>query len=189
MLFSRFILASIAAFFLPLVSARPVVPIEQSLQPVASIPRTCEIRQEAWCIYQDGSEITDLQKIDNKNSNEHIWSMRDINHPYSVIIIFEPDGCRNGFSDKISALGFDENVKWRGRIWDQMRVRLRADGSCDLRLLVPLYNKDPLEWAFSVGRTLIAACADKMCKSIVPTLADVTDKYQKQFKREKEKSN
>ena len=150
----------------------------------AAPPRICEIRQKAWCIYQDGSEITDHQKINTDYPNDHIWSMHDTHTPKSVLVIFEPNGCREGFSDKVSALGFNENVQWQGKSWDQMRIRLRSDGSCDLRLLVPLYGRDPLEWAFSVGRGLIAACGDENCTNITPTPADVTDVYQEQFRRQ-----
>jgi hypothetical protein len=157
---------------------------EQVPKPAVTPPRVCEIRQRAWCIYQEGAEITDHQKIDGKNPNEHIWSLRDVYHPQSVLVIFEPEGCRKELADVVSAQGFDQGIEWQGKTWDQMRIRLRTDGSCDLRLLVPKYNKDPLEWAFSVGRALLAACADDACTGIQPTIADVTDKYKKQFKRE-----
>jgi hypothetical protein len=169
--------------FCAMVAANPVVPAKQLSRPVSAPPRKCEIRHEAWCIYQDGSEITDLQKVTNENPNEHIWTMRDVYHPQSVLVIFEPDGCRNGLADTVDALGFDKDVKWQGKAWDQMRVRLKVDGSCDLRLLVPLFDKNPLEWAFSVGRTLIAACGDEKCTGMTPTPADVTEKYREQFKR------
>lgn len=168
-------------------SASPVSAVKLSGLSPAAPPRQCEIRQKAWCIYQDGSEITDHQKINRDNPNDHIWSMRDVYHQKSVLVILEPSGCRKGFSDEVSALGFDEGVQWQGKSWDQMRIRLRADGSCDLTLLVPLYDGDPLEWAFSVGRGLIAACRDDECTNITPTPADVTDIYRKQFRRERQK--
>ncbi len=153
----------------------------------AAPPRICEIRQKAWCIYQNGSEITDHQKTTTDYPDDHIWSMRDVHQPRSVLVIFEPNGCREGFSDKVSALGFNENVQWQGKTWDQMRIRLRSDGSCDLRLLVPVYDADPLEWAFSVGRGLIAACRDEKCTNITPTPADVTDAYREKFRRDGKK--
>lgn len=148
-------------------------------------PRVCEVQQKAWCIYQEGVEITD-QQITN-NSDESIWTMRDVREPKSVLVIFEPSGCRKGFTDTVSALGFSENVQWQGKTWDQMRVRLRTDGSCDLRLLVPPYDGDPLEWAFSTGRALIAACRDEKCTNTAPTPADVTDVYRDKFKRKAKK--
>lgn len=150
-------------------------------------PRICEIQQKAWCIYQDGSEITDHQKTTTDYPDDHIWSVRDVHNPNSVLVIFEPNGCREGFSDEVSALGFNKDVEWRGRKWDQMRIRLRSDGSCDLRLLVPVYDGNPLEWAFSVGRGLIAACKDEKCTNVTPTPADVTDVYRESFKRAEKK--
>ena len=50
--------------------------------------------------------------------------------------------------------------------------------------VVPLYNGDPMEWAYSVGTISIDACRDEKCTPMVPTIAGVTDKYRKQFKRE-----
>lgn len=158
--------------------------VEHEPKSATAPPRQCEIRQKAWCIYQEGAEITDLQKTHNDHPGEHVWMIRDVYHPQSAIVVFEPEGCRRGFSDRVSAQRFDEGIQWHGRDWDQMRVRLRADGTCDLRLLVPVFDGSLLEWAFSVGRTLIAACPDEACTAIVPTPADVTDEYERRFRRE-----
>ena len=157
--------------------------IEQSNNAPAAPIRVCEIRQKAWCMYQEDSEITDQPVTERRDAGNHIWSMRSMYHPDDVIMIIEPDGCRNNFANEVRSLGFDENVKWHGRTWDGMRIRLRTDGSCDLQLLVSPYDGNPLEWAFSVGRLLIAACPDDKCTSIVPTPGDVTDKYRGRFMR------
>lgn len=138
----------------------------------------------AWCIYQEGAEITNAQRIDHEDFNDHTWILRNAFRPYSQLVIFEPDGCRKGTANSVTALGFDQSVRWRGRLWDQVRVRLRSDGSCDLKLLVPLYDGDPLEWAFGTGRALLAACGDDRCTPIVPTIADVTSQYRSLFRRE-----
>ena len=156
-------------------------PSAQSQDGPSAPPRVCEIRQKAWCMYQESSEITDQQVTDSQDSEVHIWAMRNNYYPNSVLMIVEPNGCRNAFANEVKSLEYDKSIKWHGKIWDQMLVRLRTDGSCDLKLLVPVYDHSPLEWAFSVGRLLIAACPDEQCSSIVPTPADVTDKYRKQF--------
>ncbi len=186
MLLMRLLLALCVIFAAPISEASLTPTVKSTGLSPAAPPRTCEIRQEAWCIYQDGSEITDRQKVSRDGPNDHIWSMRDIYHPKSLLVILEPSGCRKGFSDEVTALGFEEDVQWQGKAWDKMRIRLRVDGSCDLTLLVPLYDGDPLEWAFSVGRGLIAACGDDACTNITPTPADVTDIYRKQFRRERQ---
>lgn len=146
-----------------------------------SPPRKCEIRQPAWCVYQEWSEITD--RLDTTGPRDHIWTIHDVDHPESRLVILEPFGCRTGFADTVTALGFDPDVRWKDKTWDRMRVRLRQDGSCDLTLLVPLFNDDPMEWAFSAGRASIMACRDEKCTPNKPTPADVTDKFREQFKR------
>ena len=155
-------------------------PLTATSQPSAP-PRKCEIRQSAWCIYQDAWQIT--RRFDDKTRNV-VWILSGLPRPDSQLVLFEPYGCRKGFADMVAALGFGENIEWDHRAWDEMRIRFKADGSCDLRFLVPLFNHDPMEWAFSTGRGLIAACRDEVCTPIAPTLSDVTDKYQKQFRRE-----
>jgi hypothetical protein len=161
---------------LALFASDPVV-----AQSPTSAPRKCEIRQPAWCMYQELSEITD--RLETSGPRNHIWTMYDVDHRHSVLVILEPFGCRQGFADTVVALGFDENVGWQGKTWDRMRVRLRQDGSCDLTMLVPLFDGDPLEWAFSVGRALIMACRDEKCTPTAPTPADVTNQYRDRFRR------
>ena len=147
----------------------------------AAPPRKCEIRQPAWCIYQDALKV--VRQL-NKETREVVWVLSGPSRHDSELVIFEPGGCREGFADTVAVLSFRENIEWEQRAWDEMRVRLRENGSCDLRLLVPLFDRDPLEWAFSTGRGLIAACRDEKCAAITPTLSDVTDIYAKQFKRQ-----
>jgi hypothetical protein len=161
----------------------------RTIGPASAPPKVCEIRQRAWCIYQEGAEITDTQRIDNDDPGDHTWILKDVRSPNSSLVIFEPDGCRIGFSDTVKAMEYTRNVKWKGRLWDQMQIGLRSDGSCDLKLLISPYDGNPLEWAFSTGRVLLAACSDEKCTPIMPTPADVTDKYIPLFKRQDIKSS
>lgn len=149
--------------------------------PPSSPPRKCEIRQAAWCIDEEVSNITD--ELADVASSRRIWTLSDINYPRSSLVVMEPAGCRNGFADTVVALEFEEAVEWRGRFWDRMQVRLRADGSCDLGLWVPLPESASIEWAFSNGRKLIMACGDEKCSPRVPTPADVTEQFRARFNR------
>lgn len=173
-----------------LLNAEPTFSTELKTSGTTSAPpRSCEIRQQAWCIYQEGVEITDSQRISNKDPGSHTWILQNVYSPKSTLIVFEPNGCRTGFADTVQAMQYIKNIEWREKIWDQIQVRLKSDGSCDLKLLFPLYDGNPLEWAFSTGRVLLAACKDEKCTPIEPTLADVTDQYQKLFKRDGKKAD
>ena len=156
---------------------------EQTLAAVSAPPRRCEIRQKAWCIYQEGIEITNLQKLFPDDSYDHAWTLHDALYPYSQLVVFEPNGCREGFANTVTALGFEEQVKWRGKLWDQIRVRLISDGSCDLRLLVPMFDGQPVQWAFNSGPGMIAACMNEQCDGDSTTLTGVRDTYWNQYRR------
>jgi hypothetical protein len=181
----RWLLATGLMSISALANAASTEQAESGPKPAAPPPK-CEIRQPAWCIYQGASEI--VRRFDEK-TRDVVWILSGVPRPDSQLVVFEPHGCREGFADTVTSTGFEENFEWQHKSWDRVRVRLKADGSCDLTLLVPLFSNDPMEWAFSTGRGLIAACKDERCLPSAPTPADVTDKYRKQFRREKESPN
>lgn len=156
---------------------------KQSATSISSPPPECQMRQRAWCVHREGLEISWKALPNSQEEFAYAWSLRDPHYPNSPLIVFEPQGCREALADTVKAVGFEEGVTWEDKKWDQMRVRLRSDGSCDLKLLVPLNKNDPLEWAFSVGRVLIAACKDDACTPNAPTPADATDQYRPRFMR------
>lgn len=83
-------------------------------------------------------------------------------------------------ADTVEAIRFSHGVMWEGSSWDEMQVRLRKDGTCDLTLRVPVWTGDPLEWPFTEGRLNLVACKDEACSLNQPTIADVTNKYRSQ---------
>jgi len=153
----------------------------------SSPPLTCEIRQRAWCIVNGTAEITEVQPLVSSDPPGRAWTLKDTHFPASTLVILEPTGCRQSLADTLSATGFKHGFTWRDKSWDEVGLRLRSDGSCDLKLLVPPYNEDPLEWAFSQGRLLIWACKDEACNPTSPTPADVTRQYEDEFEGKKKK--
>ncbi len=67
---------------------------------------------------------------------------------------------------------------WEGASWDEILVRLRKDGTCDLTLRVPVWVEDSPDWPFKEGIVNLVACKDEACTLNQPTIADLTDKYQ-----------
>src|SRR5678816_178858 len=123
-----------AAILLPSFAILAFASFDVQAASPASPPRVCEIRQPAWCINREASQITD--QLGGPGVNGNIWTISDNNYPDSKLVVVEPWGCRKGLADTVVALGFEEAVSWQGEVWDRMQVRLRVDGSCDLSLLV-----------------------------------------------------
>lgn len=143
-------------------------------------PPTCEIRQSAWCIAEGAGQI--VRRFDEE-SHDIAWVLSSVARPNAPLVILEPNGCRKGYSDVVAGLDFGDNIRWHGKMWDRVRVRLKRNGSCDLTLLFPPFSGDSLEWAFSVGRALLMACRDEGCTPNGPTPADVTDQFGGRFQR------
>lgn len=124
-------------------------------------PRHCEMQLEAWCILKDNNTIEVAESTDQ--GYRYIWTMRGqywSNHPS---VILEPAGCRNGRSDVFELIHFDRNVSRGDRRWDILTVRLRSDASCDLKLLSPIENDDPVGASYSANLSLIRACQAQSC--------------------------
>ncbi|MGY0556293.1 hypothetical protein [Lysobacter sp. A421] len=148
----------------------------------AAPPRECLLIRHAWCIEGGPYEIV-MQRANRSESPgfDWVWVLRGDFRPESKLVLFEPYGCKDGFADSLVALSYDKRVIWRDREWDRMRVRLRSDASCDLDILVPPFDGDPMEWAYSSGFGLIRACSNVSCEG--PLLADLRDAFNPQFKR------
>ena len=124
---------------------------------VAPAPaRRCEIRLSAWCIAEGAYEIS--RQLANDSIHDRVWSMRGRFRSESKLVIFEPNGCRSGFSNALELTRFERDIEWQDRSWNRMLVRLKSDGSCDLTVLLPPYDSDPMEWAFSDGLLLVRPC-------------------------------
>jgi hypothetical protein len=142
---------------------------------------TCEIRQRAWCIHNGTAEVTLVQPVVSSDPPGRAWLLRDLHYPNSFLAVLEPQGCREVLADAVDPVSFAHGVHWREKTWDQLVVRLRKDGSCDLKLLLSPYDPSTESWAFSEGRNLLLACKDDACTPIGPTPADATDKYQSEY--------
>ncbi len=141
----------------------------QSAVAPASPPRHCEIQYSAWCVDQGVFEIT--SRLAEDSVHDRIWILRGEFVPKSRLIVLEPNGCRSGHSDKLSLVNYESEVQWEGEKWERMRARLKSDGSCDLDVLIPASDGDPMEWAFSTGLMLVKSCVDEKCSG--PSLADL----------------
>ena len=127
--------------------------------------RVCEIRQSTWCIY--AGDITIQHRLSSDVEYRSVWSIWGrywADHP---AVVLEPSGCRNGHSDQIRLIEHDVGFEWSGRKWDSVVVRLKVDGTCDLRLLSPAKGEDPRQSAFSAKLTLIQTCLTDLCEGVV----------------------
>jgi len=133
---------------------------QQAASPAAP-PRKCEVRQAAWCIGQGAWEITD--RLAGQEKYDHVWIVRGFTRPKAPLVVLEPGGCREGYSDGVSAVRFDRAYPWDGKTWNRMVVRLRNDGSCDLDVLIPEYEDDATAEAFFSGLILLRNCTGASC--------------------------
>ena len=145
----------------------------------AAPPMKCEIQQRAWCIYQGAYEISDRAARDSVH--DRIWTMWDSFRPESKLVVLEMYGCRTSFSDTLQFLSFEQDVTWESQKWDRVRFRLKKDQSCDVDVLMPPYDGDQMEWAFSTGLMLVKQCTDEKCSG--EPLADLKPKFEAEFKK------
>lgn len=126
----------------------------------------CEIRQSVWCIYNGARKIVD-QKPEVDSMDASIWFIHGAVNPEKPLVILEPIGCRIGLSDDLELISYDQGIEWSTKKWVKMVFRLKKDKSCDLSLLSPSKEDDPIGEAFSNGLTLVQACSTLDCKGDV----------------------
>lgn len=136
--------------------------------PAAAPPRKCEIRLSAWCIYE--SNITIQHAPASGGEYRSVWTLWGSYWAQHPSVILEPNGCRTGLSNELRLLGFDGAFRWQDKKWNSITVRLKSDGTCDLRLLSPPLADDPDGAAFSANLSLIQACQTDGCSG--PTLGE-----------------
>mgnify|MGYP000856548500 CR=1 FL=1 len=132
--------------------------------PPSAPPARCEIRLSTWCIQEGAYEIT--RRLASDSVHDRFWFLRGRFKPESVLVVLEPNGCKNGLSDKVDLAEFEHQIEWQGRTWDRFKVRLKSDGSCDLTVLLPPDEGDSMEWAFTEGVPLIRPCKDTSCDDV-----------------------
>lgn len=131
-------------------------------------PHKCELVMGTWCILQDNVTIQDTPSSDPAyKAVWKIWGSYWKNFPS---VILEPRGCRANLSDTLELLSFDGKFPWDGKKWNAITVKLRKDGSCNLRLLSPTLSDDEVGTAFSTNISLIRACQSEPC--LGPTIGE-----------------
>jgi hypothetical protein len=122
----------------------------------------CEIKFSAWCIAEGAYEITRRPALDGRY--DRIWTLSGRFKPDSKMVVFEPNGCNVGFSDqKATLLNVDRTFLWQNRKWDRIGIRLKHDATCDLQILLPPENDDPMAWGYYGGLALIRICTAQKC--------------------------
>ncbi|CAN7737141.1 hypothetical protein [Duganella sp. LjRoot269] len=142
----------------PVSDAKPAAPV-----------RHCELQLSTWCISEGAYEIN--RKLASDSIHDRIWTVRGRFNPDSQLIIMEPNGCKQGFSDNAELVDVRKDVPIEGKLWNQMTFKLKKSGACNLEVLSPVKNEDPMEWANSTGLALIQTCEDKYCSG--KTLLDL----------------
>lgn len=128
----------------------------------AAPKQQCEIRMPVWCIYKDDVVIkNEPGRVPGYRSVWTMWGDYWKEHP---AVILEPAGCRVGLSDEIELISIDRRYVWNEEEWNSLVVRLKSDGSCDLRMLSPPKGADPVGAAFSANLSSIQACSTADCE-------------------------
>ena len=153
----------------------------RALATSAEPPRECSVRQGAWCIQTAGE--ADVSKIRSSGSSgdDDAWSIAEPKSSKSMLVVLAPASCGRVFSDQAVAVSFTPDIEWGGKLWDEMKVSLRHDGGCTLRLLVTPFRSGS-DWGFSVGRAYLAACESTVCEGVVPTIVDATNVFRERFR-------
>ncbi len=175
----KFLINALMAFLLintGLAGSTPVV--AASVRPVAP-PLHCEFSAVTWCIVEGSYEVT--RRLADDSIHDRVWLLRGPFVAESQLVIFEPNGCKSGFSDTLELVRFEQSIRWGNGIWDRASFRLKKNGGCDLVVLMPVFNGNPMEWAFSAGLGLVKSCTDHKCNG--PFLAELRPKFSVQFKR------
>lgn len=123
--------------------------------------RTCEIRHATWCILVGPMSITDEFQLTGPFRSA--WTIRGKLTPNLPLVVLEPHGCRRGYADVPELLGYEPAFRWKGKTLSRIRVRLKLDKSCDLELLFPRLEDDPMPEAFSSGIASIQSCTNATC--------------------------
>lgn len=118
-------------------------------------PLKCEITRGAWCFLKSPYELNFSHA---QNEPYFIWVVSEGMWADEAGVILEDDGCVEQPADTLEVIGGMRHVLWQETKWREVKVSLRKDGSCDLRLLVPLAENAPLDMAASALSTHISVC-------------------------------
>lgn len=140
-------------------------------------PNTCSARFGEWCVLQDVSA-----KFVDRNQERDVIEFSPANpHPYqqSVVVLAE-HGCLEGFSSEMTYTGFELDRSYAGGTKDALIVKLSR--SCTLRILLPRWSGDSLDWPYRTGLSLIRPCPDEQCRG--PSIGDLRSKFEIKYRRQ-----
>lgn len=139
-------------------------------------PIKCDISRGAWCFLRSPYTFTFFHAQDESFS---AWKVVEDHWSNEPGFVLEDNGCGDvGHADTLEVSVIPDGVAWSGQQWRGVLVKLRADGSCNLRLLAPLPSQAPLDMAASALSTHVAICyEDRACTPNV-----IADKVYQQFK-------
>lgn len=119
-------------------------------------PLKCEVNRGAWCILRGIGEIKFSAGREEEQWRE--WSLYDNYWKKQVGVIFEEATCMDTVADDVEVTQVRSNVLWNKRRWNEAIVSLRREGTCKLRLLVPVSDPTFVRKAASSLSGSIAAC-------------------------------
>jgi hypothetical protein len=138
----------------------------QSATPV----QTCELRTEAWCLLRSGVRV-DERTVDN---DRRLWDFHGSYLGDAHVTMMEDRGCSAASSDFQSRSEREAPSAIDGTPKYIVEWKLRRDGSCTLRLEIPIKDgkKDPVAYDFVVRG--LRACMDRSCSgpSLLETPAE-----------------
>ena len=120
----------------------------------ASAPQDCALIRGAFCVQQLGLTIDEAEA----SAGHSILTIYGEDWRDKALVVSEPNACRRGLADTIELI---ENSESDGKLL--LRVRLRRDGTCDLRISANNRRTDPLGDGFFAAMTLIRACFEAPC--------------------------
>ena len=141
------------------VAAIACIPVRGFAQEAPSSPPLhCVSEHGAWCVLDGARE----QKLADAWDGQAV-RLSSPSDPDVALIVISPPACGRARADQLSFRSFEHGIKAYGQDWERMGVRLRGDGTCDLKILLPPFSSNPFEWAFSSGLQLIRACQSDKC--------------------------
>ncbi|MYM41936.1 hypothetical protein [Duganella qianjiadongensis] len=147
---SRWFCAIALALSTPILSAAPQEP-----------PLKCEVTHGAWCVARG---IGEIKFVAHQNEQWNRWSLYDNYWKREVGVVLETPGCSDTVADRVELIKISPNVLWEGSRWKEAVISLRRDGTCELRLMVPLSDLNFVGKAASSLTGHIAACiAGRAC--------------------------
>lgn len=138
--------------FVCLLSIAMVTPLgAEPLEP----PLKCKIMHGAWCIL-DGVDQREFTSYRNRYWRQ--WNLHDKYWNREVGVVLERRDCRGKAANTIEVVKVRPNTLWAGRRWNEVLLKLRKDRTCELRLFVPVDDRDFVKKAATSLSGNIAVC-------------------------------